>query len=65
VSVPPDMIDADRRLVVPGVGVLEPMVQVRTEGGVVTWAPFQGQDPMLITMEWDQPGALARWFGKQ
>jgi 2-polyprenyl-6-methoxyphenol hydroxylase-like FAD-dependent oxidoreductase len=56
VSVPPDMIDADRRLVVPGVGVLEPMVQLRTERGVVNWAPFPGQDPMLITMEWDQPG---------
>ncbi|MGH3168345.1 MAG: FAD-dependent monooxygenase [Trebonia sp.] len=55
VSVPPDMIDADRSLIVPGYGVVAPFIQLRTEHGVVLWAPFPGNDPMLISMEWGQP----------
>jgi len=54
-SVPPEMTGADGSLIVPGYGVVPPLLQLRTERGVLTWAPFAGQDPMLITMEWDQP----------
>jgi 2-polyprenyl-6-methoxyphenol hydroxylase-like FAD-dependent oxidoreductase len=54
VSVPPDMIDASRALVVPGYGAVAPFLQQRTEHGVIMWAPFPGRDAMLITMEWDQ-----------
>jgi len=55
VSVPPDMIGADSSLTVPGYGVLPPFIQQRTERGVLMWAPFTAQDPMVITMEWDRP----------
>jgi 2-polyprenyl-6-methoxyphenol hydroxylase-like FAD-dependent oxidoreductase len=54
VSVPPDMIDANGGLIVPGFGIVAPILPLRTERGVVIWAPFPGQDPMLITMQWDQ-----------
>jgi len=55
VSVPPEMTGADRSLIVPGVGAVAPRDSLRTERGVVTWGSFPGQDPMLITREWDQP----------
>ncbi|MGW0770525.1 FAD-dependent monooxygenase [Streptomyces sp. NPDC002676] len=54
VSVPSEMIGADGGLVVPGFGVLPPFRHVRTEHGMIAWAPFQG-DPMIGTQEWDRP----------
>jgi len=55
VSVPPEMTGADGSLIVPGLAALAPRDSLRTPRGVVTWGPFPGQDPLLITREWDQP----------
>ncbi|MDX3226354.1 FAD-dependent monooxygenase [Streptomyces sp. ME19-01-6] len=55
VSVDPGMVAADGGLVVPGFGVVPPFQHLRTERGLVAWAPFPDRDPMFVTMEWDQP----------
>ena len=55
VSVPPEMTGADRSLIVPGLGAVAPLDSLRTTRGVVTWGPHRGNDPILITREWDQP----------
>ena len=55
VTVPPEMTGADRSLIVPGLGAIAPLDSLRTERGVATWGPHPGQDPVLITREWDQP----------
>ncbi|MEU1904887.1 FAD-dependent monooxygenase [Streptomyces hygroscopicus] len=55
VSVPPELIDADGGLVVPGFGVIPPFRHLRTEHGLITWAPFPESGPALNTVEWGQP----------
>ncbi|MFD8871435.1 FAD-dependent monooxygenase [Streptomyces sp. NPDC059590] len=55
VSVDPGMVDADGGLVVPGFGVVPPFRHLRTERGLIAWAPFPDRDPLLSTVEWDQP----------
>ncbi|QHC26413.1 FAD-dependent monooxygenase [Streptomyces sp. GS7] len=54
VSVPPDMVGADGGLVVPGYGAIPPFRHLRTERGLITWAPFPGGDPLISTTEWEQ-----------
>ncbi|WP_413801501.1 FAD-dependent monooxygenase [Streptomyces iranensis] len=55
VSVDPDAIGADGGLTVPGFGVIPPFQHLRTEHGLISWAPFPGRDPGLSTVEWGQP----------
>ncbi|MFF7656767.1 FAD-dependent monooxygenase [Streptomyces sp. NPDC007983] len=55
VSVPLEMVGADGGLVVPGFGVIPPFRHLRTERGLITWAPFPGGAPLISTTEWDQP----------
>ncbi|MES4904685.1 MULTISPECIES: FAD-dependent monooxygenase [unclassified Streptomyces] len=55
VSVDPGMVGADGSLVVPGFGVVPPFQHLRTERGLIAWAPFPDRDPLLSTVEWDQP----------
>ncbi|MEV8631219.1 FAD-dependent monooxygenase [Streptosporangium sp. NPDC051023] len=55
VSVPRDMIGADSGLVVPGFGVVPPFQHLRTERGLIIWAPFPNGDPLVSTVEWEQP----------
>ncbi|MEV4642102.1 FAD-dependent monooxygenase [Actinoplanes sp. NPDC049548] len=55
VSVPGGMISDTGGLVVPGYGEVPPFQHTRTEHGVITWAVVPGRDPLLSTMEWDQP----------
>ena len=55
VSVDPGTVGADGGLVVPGFGVVPPFRHLRTERGLIAWAPFPGRDPLLSTVEWDQP----------
>ncbi|MFI6345123.1 FAD-dependent monooxygenase [Streptomyces sp. NPDC050560] len=55
VSVPPEFVGADGGLVVPGFGTVPPFQHLRTETGVVVWAPFPGGDPAITTVEWGQP----------
>ncbi|UQS26737.1 FAD-dependent monooxygenase [Amycolatopsis thermalba] len=55
VSVPPEILGPDGELVVPGFGVVPPFQHLRTERGMITWAPFPGRNPTLNTMEWGLP----------
>ncbi|MFD7902770.1 FAD-dependent monooxygenase [Kitasatospora sp. NPDC059747] len=55
VSVPSEMVGADGGLVVPDFGVIPPFRHLRTERGLITWAPFPGGAPLISTTEWDQP----------
>ncbi|WP_413103331.1 FAD-dependent monooxygenase [Streptomyces sp. Inha503] len=55
VSVDPDAIGADGGLTVPGFGVIPPFQHLRTERGLITWAPFPGREPTVSTVEWGQP----------
>ncbi|MFJ9712451.1 FAD-dependent monooxygenase [Streptomyces sp. NPDC101234] len=55
VSVLPEMVGADGGLDVPGFGVIPPFRHLRTERGLITWAPFPGGTQMVSTTEWDQP----------
>jgi 2-polyprenyl-6-methoxyphenol hydroxylase-like FAD-dependent oxidoreductase len=55
VSVARETVAADGGLVVPGFGVVPPFRHLRTERGVITWAPFPGRDPLLSTVEWGRP----------
>ncbi|MGY0059273.1 FAD-dependent monooxygenase [Streptomyces sp. LZ34] len=55
VSVDPGMVGPDGGLVVPGFGVVPPLQHLRTEHGLIAWVPFPDRDPMIMTMEWDQP----------
>ncbi|MEU8781391.1 FAD-dependent monooxygenase [Streptomyces sp. NPDC048637] len=55
VSVPLAMVGADGGLAVPGFGVLPPFRHLRTERGLITWAPFPAGDPLISTVEWGQP----------
>ncbi|MFD8816321.1 FAD-dependent monooxygenase [Streptomyces sp. NPDC059627] len=55
VSVPRDMVGADGGLVVPGFGIVPPFRQLRTEHGLIAWAPFPAGDPLISTVEWEQP----------
>ncbi|MGW5442491.1 FAD-dependent monooxygenase [Streptomyces asiaticus] len=55
VSVSPDAVGADGGLTVPGFGVIPPFQHLRTEHGLITWAPFPGRAPALSTVEWGQP----------
>jgi 2-polyprenyl-6-methoxyphenol hydroxylase-like FAD-dependent oxidoreductase len=55
VSVHPDMVGADGGLAVPGFGVVPPFRHLRTDRGLITWAPFPTGAPLISTVEWDQP----------
>ncbi|MEU5639586.1 FAD-dependent monooxygenase [Streptomyces milbemycinicus] len=55
VSVDPGMVGADGGLAVPDFGVVPAFRHLRTERGLVAWAPFPDRDPLLSTVEWDQP----------
>ncbi|MFD8081275.1 FAD-dependent monooxygenase [Kitasatospora sp. NPDC059722] len=55
VGVPSEMVGADGGLVVPEFGVIPPFRHLRTERGLITWAPFPGGAPLISTTEWDQP----------
>ncbi|MFE2408549.1 FAD-dependent monooxygenase [Kitasatospora sp. NPDC059408] len=55
VSVPSEMVGADGGLVVPDFGVIPPFRHLRTERGLITWAPFPAGAPLISTTEWDQP----------
>ncbi|MEU8695542.1 FAD-dependent monooxygenase [Streptomyces sp. NPDC048665] len=55
VSVPRDMVGADGGLIVPGFGIVPPFRHLRTEHGLIAWAPFPGGDPLISTVEWEQP----------
>ncbi|MEV6162572.1 FAD-dependent monooxygenase [Streptomyces sp. NPDC052052] len=55
VAVPPDLLGADGSLSVPGFGTVPPFQHVRTERGLIAWAPFPGKDPLISVTEWQQP----------
>ncbi len=55
VSVPPGSVAADGGLVVAGFGVVPPFQHLRTEHGLIAWAPFPSGDPLMSTVEWGQP----------
>ncbi|WP_236794190.1 FAD-dependent monooxygenase [Amycolatopsis sp. GM8] len=55
VSVPPESVGADGSLLVPGFGAVPAFRHLRTDRGLVAWAPFPGRSPGLTTVEWDQP----------
>ncbi|OPF74241.1 FAD-dependent oxidoreductase [Streptomyces antioxidans] len=55
VSVDPELIGADGSLHVPGFGAIPPFRHLRTDHGLITWAPFPGRDPALSVVEWGQP----------
>ncbi|MEV4559298.1 FAD-dependent monooxygenase [Kitasatospora sp. NPDC049285] len=55
VGVTPEQVGPDGGLIVPGFGVVPPFRHLRTERGLVAWAPFPGRTPLLSTVEWDQP----------
>ncbi|GID91699.1 FAD-dependent monooxygenase [Amorphoplanes digitatis] len=50
VSVPADLVDPHGALHVPGFGVLPPFQHTRTERGLITWAPFPGGRPALVSV---------------
>ena len=49
------MVGAGGELVVPGFGVVPPFQHLRTEHGLIAWAPFPGGDPLVSAVEWGQP----------
>ncbi|MCU7827035.1 FAD-dependent monooxygenase [Kitasatospora sp. DSM 101779] len=55
VAVPPGAVDAGGGLAVPGFGTVPPFRHLRTEHGVIAWAPFPGRDPLISTTEWGLP----------
>ncbi|MFE3215011.1 FAD-dependent monooxygenase [Streptomyces antimycoticus] len=57
VSVPADLIGPDGSLTVPGFGAIPPFQHLRTEHGLLAWAPSPDPDgdPKLTTVEWGQP----------
>ena len=55
VSIPREMVGAGGELVVPGFGVVPPFQHLRTEHGLIAWAPFPGGDPLVSAVEWGQP----------
>ncbi|MFE9000806.1 FAD-dependent monooxygenase [Streptomyces sp. NPDC007875] len=55
VSVPADLIGPDGSLTVPGFGAVPPFQHLRTEHGLIAWAPSRDGDPKLTTVEWGQP----------
>ncbi|TMU88874.1 FAD-dependent monooxygenase [Streptomyces sp. DASNCL29] len=55
VSVSPDAIGADGGLAVPGFGVIPPYQHLRTEQGLIAWAPSPDGAHKLTTVEWGQP----------
>ncbi|MFF2324680.1 MULTISPECIES: FAD-dependent monooxygenase [unclassified Streptomyces] len=55
VSVPRGMVGADGSLSVPGFGIVPPFQHLRTERGLIAWAPFPGNDPLISIVEWQQP----------
>ncbi|GAB3568162.1 FAD-dependent monooxygenase [Amycolatopsis endophytica] len=55
VTVPPELIGPGGELVVPGFGVIPPFQHLRTDRGLITWAPFPDRDPMVSTTEWGPP----------
>ncbi|WAL68171.1 FAD-dependent monooxygenase [Amycolatopsis cynarae] len=55
VSVPAGSVAADGGLVVPGFGVVPPFRHLRTEHGMIAWAPFPDRTPLFSTTEWGRP----------
>lgn len=55
VGVLPEAVGADGGLLVPGFGLVPPFRHLRTERGMITWAPFPGGAPLISTTEWEQP----------
>ncbi|MFC1440833.1 FAD-dependent monooxygenase [Streptacidiphilus sp. N1-10] len=55
VSVAQQMVGPGGELVVPGFGVVPPFQHLRTEHGLIAWAPFPGGDPLISAVEWGQP----------
>ncbi|MGW7752394.1 FAD-dependent monooxygenase [Streptomyces violaceusniger] len=55
VGVPAHLIGPDGSLTVPGFGAIPPFQHLRTEHGLIAWAPSPDGDPKLTTMEWGQP----------
>ncbi|MFD2416210.1 FAD-dependent monooxygenase [Amycolatopsis pigmentata] len=55
VSLPPEAVGAGGGLIVPGFGVLPPFQHVRTERGMIAWAPFPDRNPAITTTEWERP----------
>jgi len=49
------LVGADGALNVPGFGAIPPFQHLRTERGLIVWAPFPNRDPMISTVEWGQP----------
>ncbi|TDD50501.1 FAD-dependent monooxygenase [Saccharopolyspora elongata] len=55
-TVPADWVDpATGALNVPGSGAILPFLPHRTEHGGFGYAPLPGQDPLISTIEWDEP----------
>ncbi|MFD5389077.1 FAD-dependent monooxygenase [Streptomyces sp. NPDC127074] len=55
VSVPAHLIGPDGSLTVRGFGAVPPFQHLRTEQGLIAWAPSPDGDPKLTTVEWAQP----------
>ncbi|WP_020499004.1 FAD-dependent monooxygenase [Sciscionella marina] len=55
VHVAAEYIGANNELVVPGFGTVPPFQHLRTEHGMITWAPSLDGKSMLTTMEWGRP----------
>ncbi|MGW5421676.1 FAD-dependent monooxygenase [Streptomyces sp. NPDC003943] len=55
VGVPAELVGADGGLEVPGFGVIPPFRHLRTEHGLIAWAPFPDGTPLITTTEWDRP----------
>jgi 2-polyprenyl-6-methoxyphenol hydroxylase-like FAD-dependent oxidoreductase len=51
VSVPPELVGPDGVLA----GTVPPFQHLRTERGLITWAPFPDSDPLVSTVEWGRP----------
>ena len=49
------LVGADGALNVPGFGAVPPFQHLRTERGLIVWAPFPNRDPLISTVEWGQP----------
>jgi hypothetical protein len=51
VSVPPELVGADGTLA----GAVPPFRHLRTDRGLITWAPFPNGVPVVSTVEWGRP----------
>lgn len=55
-TIPSDWVNQTTgALTVPGYGIVQPFLPLRTERGGFSYAPFPGQPPLISTIEWDQP----------